>query len=302
MKAIDVHSHFSTKEGSLSMMKYTKGLMSYYLKSEATAEQVLSMSKSDEEMAQDFVDAGVKGILVGWDAETNTGEPAMSNDYVASMVKRFPDAFIGAFGSVDPWKGEMAVIEAERCVSELGLMGIKFQGAAQAFYPNDPRFYPLWEKCTELNCPIQLHTGTTGLGANMPGGGGIKLKYTRPIPYIDDVAADFPELMIICLHPSWPWQDETIAMAIHKPNIFIDLSGWSPKYFTDAFKREIRSRLQDRVMFGSDYPMMNFDTLFKAWADEDYPPDIMEKIYYKNVIRILNLDISEDEFKSGQGS
>jgi predicted TIM-barrel fold metal-dependent hydrolase len=186
LRAIDVHAHFSTREGTLSTLKYAQGIASYYMKREVTPEQVLSFSKSDEEMAQDFVKAGVKGIVVGWDAETNTGQPAMSNDYVASMVERFPEAFIGAYGSVDPWKGELAVMEAERCIRELGMLGIKFQGAAQAFYPNDHRFYPLWEKCVELGASIQLHTGTTGLGAGMPGGGGIKLKYTRPIPYIDD--------------------------------------------------------------------------------------------------------------------
>jgi hypothetical protein len=188
-------------------------------------------------------------------------------------------------------------MEAERCIKELGMMGIKFQGTAQAFFPNDRRFYPLWEKCVELGVPIQLHTGTTGLGAGMPGGGGIKLKYTRPIPYIDDVAADFPDLKIICLHPSYPWQDEAIAMAIHKPNICFDLSGWAPKYFPEALKREIKSRLKDRVMFGSDYPLFPYETLFTAWKEENYPEDIMERIYYKNAIRILDLDLSEDEFK-----
>jgi len=297
LKAIDIHAHFSTKEGMLSTMKFTKGLMSYYMKQEVTPEQVLAVAKSDEDMAQDFIDAGVKGILVGWDAETNTGEPAMSNDYVASMVQRFPEAFMAAFGCVDPWKGERAVMEAERCITELGLMGIKFQAAAQGFYPNDRRFYPLWEKCTELGVPIQLHTGTTGLGAGMPGGGGIKLKYTRPIPYIDDVAADFPELKIICLHPSYPWQDESIAMAIHKPNVVFDLSGWAPKYFPEVLKKEIKSRLKNRVMFGSDYPIMPYEKLFQAWEDEAYPPEIMEKVLYKNAIKILGLDIDEAAFK-----
>jgi len=297
LKAIDVHAHFSTREGSLSMMKFAQGLMSYYLKTEASPEQVLAMAKSDEQMAQDFINAGVKGILVGWDAESNTGEPGMSNDYVASMVERFPRAFIGAFGSVDPWRGARAVMEAERCIKELGMMGLKFQGAAQAFFPNDRRFYPLWEKCQEMGCPVQFHTGTTGLGAGLPGGMGIKLKWTRPIPYIDDVAADFPGLKIICLHPSYPWQEETIAMAVHKSNIFIDLSGWAPRYFPQSLKHEIKSRLKDRVMFGSDYPMMPYDQLFKGWEEEDYPEEIMSKVYYKNAIKILGLDISEEEFE-----
>jgi predicted TIM-barrel fold metal-dependent hydrolase len=296
LKAIDIHAHFSTKENNLATMKFARGLAAYYMKREVTEDQVLAFSKSDEAMAQDFIDAGVKGILVGWDAETNTGEPPMSNDYVASMVKRFPEAFIGAYGCVDPWKGKWAVMEAERCITELGLMGLKFQAAAQGFYPNDHRFYPLWEKCLELGASVQLHTGSTGLGAGMPGGGGIKLKYTRPIPYIDDVAADFPDLKIICLHPSYPWQDEAIAMAIHKPNIFFDLSGYAPKYFPEVFKKEIRSRLQDRVMFASDYPILPFARLFSEWEAEGYSAEILEKVYYKNAIRILDLELDEAKF------
>ena len=295
MKAIDVHAHISTREGALSMMKYQKALMEYYMKQKVTEEQVLSMCKSEEEMAKDFLDAGVKGILVAWDAETNTGQPRVSNDYLAKVVKDYPEAFIGAYACVDPWKGEMALYEAERAIKELGMMGLKFQQTAQAFYPNDRRFYPLYEKCVELGASVQFHTGTTGLGAGMPGGMGIHLKYTRPIPYLDDVAADFPELKIICLHPSWPWQEEMIAMAIHKANVFIELSGWSPKYFPESLKREIKSRLKDRVMFGSDYPLLTHQRLFDDYEKEGYPPEILERIYYRNAQRILNLKVEGEE-------
>jgi len=294
MKAIDVHAHISTREGALSMMKYQKALMEYYMKQKVTEEQVLSMCKSEEEMAKDFLDAGVKGILVAWDAETNTGQPRVSNDYLAKVVKDYPEAFIGAYACVDPWKGEMALYEAERAIKELGMMGLKFQQTAQAFYPNDRRFYPLYEKCVELGASVQFHTGTTGLGAGMPGGMGIHLKYTRPIPYLDDVAADFPELKIICLHPSWPWQEEMIAMAIHKANVFIELSGWSPKYFPESLKREIKSRLKDRVMFGSDYPLLTHQRLFDDYEKEGYPPEILERIYYRNAQQILNLKVEEE--------
>jgi len=294
MKAIDVHAHISTREGALSMMKYQKALMEYYMKQKVTEEQVLSMCKSEEEMAKDFLDAGVKGILVAWDAETNTGQPRVSNDYLAKVVKDYPEAFIGAYACVDPWKGEMALYEAEHAIKELGMMGLKFQQTAQAFYPNDRRFYPLYEKCVELGASVQFHTGTTGLGAGMPGGMGIHLKYTRPIPYLDDVAADFPELKIICLHPSWPWQEEMIAMAIHKANVFIELSGWSPKYFPESLKREIKSRLKDRVMFGSDYPLLTHQRLFDDYEKEGYPPEILERIYYRNAQQILNLKVEEE--------
>ncbi len=289
MKAIDVHAHISTREGVASMLKYQRGILQYYMKIEVTEEQAMSLAKTDEQMAQDFMDADVKGVLVGWDAEANTGHPRVSNDYLAAVVRRFPQAFVGAFGSVDPWKGEMALREIEHCVRDLGMLGIKFQQAAQAFYPNDRRFYPIWELCASLGAAAQFHTGTTGLGAGLPGGMGIHLKYTRAIPYIDDVAADFPKLRIICCHPSWPWQEDTLAIALHKPNVFIELSGWSPKYFPESLKREIRGRLQDRVMFGSDYPLLPHQRLFEDYEREGYPPEILEKIYYKNAQRILGL-------------
>lgn len=291
MKAIDVHAHISTREGTASMLKYQKGIMQYYMKMDVSDEQAMSLAKSDEQMAQDFIDADVKGILVGWDAEANTGHPRVSNDYLADVVKRFPQAFIGAFACVDPWKGQMALQEIEHCVRDLGMMGVKFQQAAQAFYPNDHRFYPMWDLCASLSAVVQFHTGTTGLGAGLPGGMGIHLKYTRAIPYIDDVAADFPQLQIICCHPSWPWQEDTIAVVLHKANVNMELSGWSPKYFTDSLKREIRGRLQDRAMFGSDYPLIPHQRLFQDYEHEGYAPEILEKIYYKNAQRILGITI-----------
>ena len=109
LKAIDVHAHPSTRAAAKSMLKYQKALMQYYQKREMTDEEVLSMSKSDEDMAQDFIDANVKGIIVAWDAESNTGEPATSNDYIAELTSSYPDAFIGGYASVDPWKGLMAI-------------------------------------------------------------------------------------------------------------------------------------------------------------------------------------------------
>ncbi|NQU09012.1 MAG: amidohydrolase [Candidatus Abyssubacteria bacterium] len=291
IKAIDVHAHPSTRAAAQSMLKYQKALMQYYQKRKMTDEEVLSMSKSEDDMAQDFVDANVRGIIVAWDAESNTGEPATSNDYIAKLTSDHPEAYIGGFASVDPWKGEMAIKEADRSIKELGLMGVKFQQSAQAFYPNDRRFYPLWEKCSELKAPVMFHTGTTGLGAGMPGGMGIHLKYTKPIPYIDDVAADFPNLLIIACHPSWPWQDEMIAVMIHKANVVMELSGWSPKYFSPALKKELHGRLQDRAMFGTDYPMIPHQKLFDAYEAEGYREDILEKIFLKNAQRILGIEI-----------
>jgi len=185
--------------------------------------------KDIEQIAADYAELDMIGVLLAWDAETATGLPPLGNDYIAEIVKRYPQQFIG-FASVDPHKGKVAINEMERAIKELGLAGAKFHPGVQAFYPNDPQFYPLMEKIQELRVPALFHTGTNGLGAGTPGGMGIKLDYTRPI-YLDSLAADFPGLTIIGAHPSWPWHEEMIASIQHKTNIFNDLSGWSHPTF-----------------------------------------------------------------------
>ncbi|MBI2878731.1 MAG: amidohydrolase [Candidatus Rokubacteria bacterium] len=246
-------------------------------------------TRTEEEMVAELRRADVKACIIAWDAEAGTGEPVLPNDYVADLVRRFPDTFLGGWAMVDPWKGRAALAEAERALTTLDLLGIKFQATAQAFFPDDPRFYPLYDLCQSLGKAVQFHTGTTGFGAGMPGGMGLKLKYCRPIPHLDDVAADFPRLTIIACHPSWPWQDEMIAVVLHKANVHMEMSGWSPKYFTEPLKREIRGRLQDRVMFGSDYPVLGYERLFRDWESEGYPAEVLEKVYLKNAKRILGL-------------
>jgi len=281
MKAIDVHCHLSTQPQYEAWGEFIKSMERYYKFKPAT--------RTEEEMVAELRRADVKACIIAWDAEAGTGEPVLPNDYVADLVRRFPDTFLGGWAMVDPWKGRAALAEAERALTKLGLLGIKFQATAQAFFPDDQRCYPLYDLCQSLGKAVQFHTGTTGFGAGMPGGMGLKLKYCRPIPHLDDVAADFPRLTIIACHPSWPWQDEMIAVVHHKANVHMEMSGWSPKYFTDALKREIRGRLQDRVMFGSDYPVLGYERLFRDWEAEGYPAEVLEKVYLRNAQRILGL-------------
>ena len=282
-RAIDVHVHPSSKN-------YLVEAQGHYAKATEAYFRTSIPVRSEEELAQEFRALDIVGVLLGWDAETNTGLPAVSNDWVAGMVRRFPDTFLG-FGGVDPWKGKAAIKEAERCAKELGLRGLKFQQSAQAFFPNDPRFYPLWAKCQELGLVALFHCGTTGLGAGAPGGAGIKLKYTQPL-FLDDVAADFPELRIIGAHPAWPWQDEMIAIALHKPNVYIDLSGWSPKYFSPELVREIGGRLQDKALFGTDYPYITPQRWLKDFEELQLKPEARAKILLHNAQRLFGLESS----------
>ena len=190
---------------------------------------------------------------------------------------------------MDPWKGEWAVEEIERAVTQLGLKGAKFHPGIQAFYPHDKQFYKLYGKIAELGVPALFHTGTSGLGAGMPGGMGIKLDYTRPI-WLDHLAADFPRLTIIGAHPSWPWHEEMLAILAHKANVFMDLSGWAPKYIPKMIWDEARKRLTDKILFGSDYPFISPQRWLDEFAAmEGFTSEAREKILCGNATRILKL-------------
>src|ERR687889_198772 len=177
------------------------------------------------------------------------GHPSLSAELADILIP---------FASVDPWRGRAAARAARRLVEEHGVRGFKFHPSLQGFAPNDPAHYPLYAAIEELGVPALFHTGQTGIGAGLPGGRGIKLRYSAPM-LLDDVAADFPELTIILAHPSVPWQDEAISIATHKANVYIDLSGWSPKYFPPQLIRAANGLLKRKVLFGSDYPVITPD-------------------------------------------
>ncbi len=281
MRAIDIHVHPSTSI-------YLERAMGPFFEETKRFFRSDIPIRSEEEMAAEFEEADVFGVLLAWDAETYTGLPPVTNDYVASVVRRFPDRFVG-FASVDPHKGESAVSELSRAVEELGLVGLKLHPVAQDFRPDDKKFYPLFAKAAELDIPVLIHTGNTGLGAGTPGGMGMKLSRSRPI-YLDTLAADFPELTIIGAHPSWPWQDEMIMVALHKQNVYIDLSGWSPKYFPEALVREMKTRLQDKVLFGTDYPFITHAKWFEAFEALGVDEVVTRKILIENAARLLRLE------------
>lgn len=262
-------------------------------------------AREKEELARYFGDSGAlptvgdmvatyealdaRAVVFSIDQESTTGLPYIGNDYVAEVVAAHPERLIG-FGSVDPWSGERAIREAERSVIELGLRGLKFHPSLQEFFPNDERFYPLWERCSELGIPLLFHSGQTGVGGRTAGGGGVKLKYCKPIPHIDDVAADFPDLTVVMAHPAVPWQEEQLSVALLKSNVFMDLSGWSPKYFRPILVQYARTILQDKVLFGSDYPVFHPERWLADFDTLDFPDDVVEKILVGNATRVLGLD------------
>lgn len=279
MRAIDIHIHVPEPPGHSAGVE--KQSMVGYFKSEA-------MFGSPEEMYEKYKALDLFGVIFSIDAETTSGVPYVGNDWVASVVRKYPDRFIG-FASVDPWKGALAVRELERSVKKLGLRGLKLMPIQQAFFPNDTRFYPLWEKCADLGIPVLIHTGQTGVGAGTPGGGGFKLKYAQPIPYIDDLAADFPNLTIIMAHPAVPWQEEQLAVAVHKANVYIDLSGWLPKYFRPVLIQYATTLLQDKVLFGSDYPALEPERWLRDFDTLEVKQEVRQKILLENARKLLKL-------------
>lgn len=282
IKAIDVHVHVMTGERARDAGEERRqaAARTYF----RTAQKHLS----GDEVAELYRRHDMMAVIFDVDQETRTGV-SISNDEVAEAVKRNPDTLIG-FGSVDPWKGQAAVREIRRCVEELGLRGMKFHPTTQAFMPNDQRFYPIWEECSRLGVPIIFHTGMSGIGAGTPGGSGIRLRYSQPL-LLDDVAADFPNLTIIGAHPSWPWQDEMLAIARHKSNVFIDLSGWGPKYFPASLVQHANSLLQDKCLFGTDFPLISIERWMQDFAELPIKEEARQKILRDNAVKLLKLTI-----------
>ena len=222
----------------------------------------------------------------------STGQDVISNDFVAGLTKKFPDVFLPGWAVVDPWKGKIALAELERAIRDLGLIGPKWMPILQAFYPDDPKLYPFWDLCQSLGAPTLIHTGTTAIGQGMEGGAGLKLDYARPMPYIDRIAADFPRLTIVMAHPAWPWTEEAIAILLHKPNVYMDISGWRPRYIPEVLKYEMNRRLQDKIIFGSDYPGWSPQQCLDELEIEmkGFRPGVAEKIFVKNALRALKLE------------
>jgi predicted TIM-barrel fold metal-dependent hydrolase len=283
--AIDVHTHAEVSEnGQHALTSELVDASNSYFKLKQEKRPTLT------EIAAYYRERQMACVVFTVDAESATGVPPVPNEEIAAAAAAHPDVII-PFASVDPARGRGGVRQARRLVTEFGVRGFKFHPNVQEFFPNDRRAYVLYEAIEELGVPAVFHTGQTGIGAGAPGGGGIRLKYSNPL-YIDDVAADFPGMPIIMAHPSFPWQDEALSVAIHKPQVYIDLSGWSPKYFPPQLVQYANSLLQDKVMFGSDFPLITPDRWLADFENLPIKPELRPKILKHNAARLLGLDKS----------
>lgn len=226
-------------------------------------------------------------VIFPVDSERETGFRRYSNQEVAELASEESDIMI-PFASIDPWKGKLGLREARSLMSDHGVRGFKFHPTMQGFWPNDRMAYPLYEAIEAEGGIALFHTGQTGLGSGWRGGMGMRLKYSHPMN-IDDIAVDFPDLKIIMAHPSFPWQEEALAVAQHKPNVYIDLSGWSPKYFPDILVNYTNTILKRKMLFGSDWPAITPDRWLADFDDIEIRDDVRPLVLKENARRLLSL-------------
>lgn len=222
------------------------------------------------------------------DAESNMGRRRIPNEQIAEHANANSDMMI-AFASIDPHKGKMGAREARRLITDYGVKGFKFHPTLQAFHPYEKMAWPLYEVIAEYGLPAVFHTGHSGIGSGMRCGGGLQLEYSNPM-HLDDVAIDFPDMQIVMAHPSFPWQDDALSVAMHKPNVWIDLSGWSLQYFPKQLVQYANTLLKDRVLFASDYPLITPDKWLKDFQDAGFKPEVVPGILKGNAVRLLRLD------------
>ena len=275
LTAIDVHVHVETE---IAGNAANEAAQSYFGNSGAAT--------SRRDLAEYYRSRNI-GCVVFTVDERLTGRPPIPNEEIAAFAAENSD-FMLAFASVDPARGKEAVNEARRLIAGGGVCGFKFHPPLQQFHANDKTAYPLYEVIAGAKLPALFHTGHSGIGTGMRGGGGVRLKYGNPMD-IDDVAVDFPDMPIILAHPSFPWQDEAISICLHKPQVYIDLSGWSPKYFPPNLIQYANTLLKHKMLFGSDYPLITPDRWLADFQKIPIREEVRPLILKENALRLFGL-------------
>lgn len=281
MTIIDVHSHWGTKKG-------------YVLRSErelATQRKVWNSDpkyQTEAEMAEYFRKQGVHPILdFGFTKHLPLEETRQYHDYALETQRLYSDAILGLWLQIDPCTGSQGAAEFERCIkASRGFVGVAISGTGNGIPASDPIYDCFYDVSVAAGNPVLVFVGYAGISGTLPGGGGMRLEDSHP-RHIDALAARRPELTIIAARPAWPWQDEMIAVMLHKPNVWTELHGWSPKYFTDALKHDIPRRLKNRVMFGADYPLFTYERLIADWRTLGYQDEVLNKVFCENAEQLF---------------
>jgi predicted TIM-barrel fold metal-dependent hydrolase len=279
--AIDVHTH--AWKSALQVddaPSESQAAMGRYFRYQPQHQTVPEMADMYRRLRMAFVVFSVDG--------DKSSSRRVTNEEVAELAHQHSDVAI-PFASINPHRGAEGVHLARRLIRDHGVKGFKFHPSVQDFYPNDRMAYPLYEAIAEAKLPALFHTGQTGVGAGTRAGGGIRLKYSNPM-LLDDVAADFPDMPIVLAHPSFPWQEEALSVATHKPQVYIDLSGWSPKYFPPILVQYANTLLKDKILFGSDYPVIDPERWMAEFEKLGIKPEVRPLILKENAAKLLGLN------------
>ena len=280
--AFDVHTHVeaSVREPHDASAKKFQDAAQQYFKHDTPRPTI-------PDTAAYYRERRMACIVFSVDGERARGQKPVPNEEVAELAAEHADVMI-PFASIDPGRGADAVREARRLIEHYGVKGFKFHPQFQEFFPDDRMAYPLYEVIAEAKLPALFHTGHSGMGTGLPGGGGVRLKYGNPM-HIDDVAVDFPDMPIVLAHPSWPWQDEALSICLHKAQVYIDLSGWLPKYFPPQLVHYANTLLKRKVLFGSDYPVITPDRWLADFEQAGFRPEVRPLILKDNAIELFKL-------------
>jgi predicted TIM-barrel fold metal-dependent hydrolase len=276
---IDVHVHPPVEA-------FLEGPLAPYAPSLRSLDGSPLEPRTVDEVADYYRRRNGRAVLLGWDTESVTHTAPLSSAKIADLVVAAPDVFLG-FGAVDPTKGAKAVAQVHEA-ARLGMQGVATHAAAQGIGPGDRFTYPVWESAADHGLVCLFHTGSTRLGAGMPGGDGVRLEPGRPI-HVDTVAARFPDLRIVISHAGPMWRDEALTIAMHKGNVWLDLRGSSPQGLDERVRDLMRGPLAGRVLFGSDYPFGDVDRLRAEWDLLDMPESVTRRFYHDNAAELLGV-------------
>lgn len=276
MRLFDCHSHWATRKGYIFR---TERELAQQVKVWGTSPEYLT----EDEMAEYFRGNNARVILdLAWTKFLPIPEMREYHDYAFDVQRRHPDVIFGHWLIFDPRKGREAVQEFERAIAAgPGFVGLAISGQGVGVPASDPMWDPFYKVSIDASLPVMMMTGLTGIGQGLPGGNGLVLDDGHP-RHIDRAAAGFPEMRILAARPAYPWQDDMIAVLLHKANVSYELHGWSPKHFAPSLKQEIRGRLQDRVMFGCDFPVLKYEKVTQRYREEGYSESVLEKILFRN--------------------
>lgn len=278
--AIDVHTHAEVSSRDPQPLTAFQEAAKKYFRHDHARPTI-------PEIAAYYRERKIACVIFPVDGERARGDRPVPNEEVAELAHENSDIMI-PFASIDPARGREGIREARRLIDDFGIRGFKFHPQYQEYHANDPSAYPLYEVIAEAGLPALFHTGHSGMGTGMPGGGGIRLKYGNPMD-VDDVAVDFPDMPIILAHPSWPWQDEALSICLHKPQVYIDLSGWSPKYFPPQLVHYANRQLRHKILFGTDYPLITPDRWLADFEKIDIRDEVRPLILKENAKALLKL-------------